>query len=350
MQSEVVGSLVIPPPDPILTASLYCDARLDELIGEVVAPFWRELKTLVGEGSWHLWILRYARRGEHLKIRLHGPDDQKAMAKDLLESRAERYFSRLEAPEEGAPRRISMKSPPIDVEDQAEGAHPDRSLLWTGYRRSHVSLSGEPFLLDDRYVSLFIHCLAKGCDRILDALGPEGAEAAPPSARPGILLKLLAEGLGGSDLTARQRAQYLAYHRDWLIRFTLQGRQADSDKAAEVLERFDRRLESMAARMESLQRLLEREWREDGPSVETAWRRSRTELLRHGRALCRSVDYHIDPFASDPAFVCQFKVLHSVANQLGVSMLDEAFVHHMLLRAAEALEPLAASSTVGARA
>jgi hypothetical protein len=350
MQSEVVGSLVVPPPDPILTANLYCDARLDELIGEVIAPFWRELKALTGEGSWHLWILRYARRGEHLKIRLHGPDEQRAMARDLLESRAGRYFAALGAPEEGTPRKISMKSPPIDADDQVEGAHPDRALLWTGYRRSHVSLGGEPFLLDDCYVSLFVRCLADGCERVLAALSPEGSAAAPPGARPGILLKLLTGGLAGPDLAAR-RAEYLAYHRDWLIRFTLLGRQADPDKGVEVIGQFDRRLEPMAARMEALRKLLEREWREDGEPAETAWRRSLAELLRHGRALCRSVDYHIDPFAGDPAFVCLFKALHAVANQLGVSILDEAFVHHMLLRAAEmALEPLAAGSTVGARA
>jgi hypothetical protein len=349
MQLEVV-SPAVPSPDPILTANLYCDSRLDELVGQVVAPFWRELKALAGEGSWHLWILRYARRGEHLKIRLHGPAEQRAMAQGLLEERARRYFSALGPLEEGAPRRISMRSPPIDIDDQAEGAHPDRSLLWTQYRRSHVSLAGEPFLLDDRYVSLFIRCLAAGCERVLAALCPEGSGIAPLSARPGILLKLLTSGLAGPDLPAPQLAQYLAYHRDWLIRFTLLGRQADPDKAAEVVAQFDRRLESMAPRIEALRGVLERE-RGDGGTPETAWRRSLAGLLRHSRALCESVDYHIDPFASDPAFVCLFKALHGVSNQLGVAMLDEAFVYHLLLRAAEPVrEPLAAGSSVGARA
>lgn len=350
MQSEV-APLAVPSPDPILTANLYCDSRLDELVAEVVAPFWRELKALAGEGSWHLWILRYARRGEHLKVRLHGPDEQRAMAQGLLEEKARRYFSALGTPEEGAPRKVSMKSPPIDADDQAEGTHPDRAILWTQYRRSHVSLAGEPFLLDDRYVALFVRCLANGCERVLDALGPEGSAAAPPGARPGILLKLLTDGLAGPDLTARQHAEYLSYHRDWLIRFTLLGRQADPDKAAEVVAQFDRRLESMASRMEALQRILEREWRGGGEPAGSAWRHSLAELLRHGRTLCRSVDYHIDPFAGDPAFVCLFKALHGVGNQLGVSILDEAFVYHMLLRAADpAREPLAAISSLGAGA
>ncbi len=350
MQPEVVVSPVVPPPDPILTANLYCDARLDELLGEVVAPFWRELKALAGEGSWHLWMLRYARRGEHLKIRLHGPADQRAMAQGLLEERARRYFSTLEPAEEGAPRRISMKSPPIDVDDQAVAAHPDRALLWTQYRRSHVSLASEPFLLDDRYVSLFICCLTEGCEQVLAALYPEGSRVAPLSARPGILLKLLTSGLAGPDLPAPQLAQYLAYHRDWLIRFILLGRQADPDRAVEVITQLDRRLESMTSQMEALHRVLEREWEGSG-DMETAWRHSLAGLLRYSRTLCESVDYHIDPFAGDPAFVCLFKALHGVSNQLGVSMLDEAFIHHMLLRAAEPVqEPLAASSSVGARA
>jgi hypothetical protein len=322
---------------------------LDELIGHVVAPFWREVKAL-GKSSWHLWILRYARRGEHLKVRLHGPDEQRAIVKGLMEERARSYFSTLGAPEEGAPRRISRKSPPIDADDQTEGAHPDRALLWTEYRRSHISLAGEPFLLDDYYVSLFIRCLTNGCERVLDALCPDSSEVAPLSARPGILLKLLAKGLAGPDLPDRQRAQYLSYHRDWLIRFTLLGRQADPDKAVEVVARFDRRLESMAARMEALHRILEREWWGDGELTETPWNRSLAELLRYSRALCESVDYHIDPFASDPAFICLFKALHAVGNQLGVSMLDEAFIYHMLLCAAESVrESLAAGSSVGMR-
>ena len=348
MQSKVV-SRVVPPPDPILTANLYCDARLDELIGKVIAPFWRELKA-AGEDSWRLWILRYARRGEHLKIRLYGPDEQRAAVQGLLKERASRYFSTLGSPEEGAPRRISRKSPPIDVDDQDEAAHPDRALLWTQYRRSHVCLAGEPFLLDDHYVSLFTRCLTNGCERILDAMCPEGSAVAPFSARPSILLKLLTDGLAGPDLPARQDAQYLAYHRDWLIRFTLLGRQADPEKAVEVVALFDRRLDPMAERMESLQRILEREWWGDGELAETAWSLSLSELLRYSRALCASVDYHIDPFASDPAFTTLFKALHAVGNQLGVSVLDEAFVYHMLLRAAESVqEPLAGGSSAGAR-
>jgi hypothetical protein len=344
MQSEVVSLVVPPPPDPFLTVNLYCDARLDELIGRVVAPFWRELKAL-GGGSWHLWMLRYARRGEHLKIRLHGPDEQRATVQGLLEQRARRYFSSLEAPEEGAPRRISRKSPPIDADDQAEGDHPDRALLWTRYRRSHVSLAGEPFLLDDRCVSLLVRCLANGCERVLDALCQDGFEVvAPGSARPGILLKLVADGLAGPDLSTRQRAQYLPYHRDWLIRFSLLGRQADPDRLTEVVAQFDRRLESMAGQMAALRKVLERDWG-GGEFVETALNRSLAELLRYSRTLCESVDYHIDPFASDPAFVCLFKALHAVSNQLGVAILDEAFVYHMLTRAAgPAPEPHASDS------
>jgi lantibiotic biosynthesis dehydratase-like protein len=274
--------------------------------------------------------VRYARRGEHLKIRLHGSPELQPVMKRLLAEAAEGYFASLGAPEVGAPRVVSKKSPPIDPEDIEEGVYPDRSLLWTMYRRSHISLGSEPFLLEDRYVALFTRCLAAGCRRTLEALQPDGSGRVSPSVRPSTLLKLLIEGLSGLGFSEEQRLQYLAYHRDWLIRFTLLKNQADLERAEEAIAQFDRRLQAKAGQVEATQRKLSMQG-----AVDPAWRHALAEFWQHARFLCKSPNYHIDSFASDPAFACIFKVLHGLGNQLGITPLDEAFVHHLLLRAVE---------------
>ena len=334
MKSEVAsGSPLFP--DPVLTASLYCDGRLDEIFRNVLAPFRQELGVYDAEGACYLWTVRYARRGEHLKIRLHGPEERRPLLQSLLEDIAGNYFAALGPPEQGAPRQVSEKSPPIDTEDSGEGLFPDRTLLWTGYKRSHVSLAGEPFLLDDHYVALFTRCAAAGCNQVIQVLQLDSSGIIPPSVRPSTLLKMVIDAL--SSLQAEKRAMYLAYHRDWLIRFTLLKRHTDPEQAQKVLTHLDHRLQSMAAKVEATRRTQEERWEGNGEPADANWRRSFAALSRYAEAVCQNPDYHIDPFARDPRFAFFFKVLHGLANQLGLSMMDEAFVHHLLLRAAEGM-------------
>ena len=41
------------------------------------------------------------------------------------------------------------------------------------------------------------------------------------------------------------------------------------------------------------------------------------------------------PLSPIPAFAPVFKALHGLANHLGISLPDEALVHHLLLRASD---------------
>ncbi len=122
----------------------------------------------------------------------------------------------------------------------------------------------------------------------------------------------------------------MAYHRDWLIRFTLLKSQADLERAEEAIAQFDRRLQAKAGQVETTRKKLTAQG-----TADPAWRHALAELWQYARFLCKSPNYHIDSFASDPAFACIFKVLHGLGNQLGITPLDEAFVHHLLLRAVE---------------
>lgn len=319
-------------PDPVWTANLYCAGRLDEVVRRVVAPFRREL---AGAES-YLWMMRYGRGGEHLKVRLHATEPHGAAARDLLEALAGRCFAALGAPDGEPVKAPGNPPPPVDPEDEAAGGHPDRSLLWTQYRRSLAALAGQPLLTDDTYAALATRCLGRGCDLALAALDEELS----PVHRLPSLLQALVGGLAAPGLPAGARAAYFAFHRDSLVRSFLVRRNAGPDKAAELVAQLDRRQQAMGSFPASLRNLAEREWNAAGGAEGTAadagaaWRTALADLLQYLARFRGDPDYRLDPFAEDAAFPALFKVFHTFANQLGVGVLDEAFAHHLLLAAA----------------
>jgi hypothetical protein len=332
-------------PDPALTASIYCSGRLDAVIFQAVVPFWRELRPRDPERRCHLWLMRYDKGGEHLKIRVHGPETWGAWARERLEEKVSAFLATLEpAAEPATPRDGREKAPPIDAEDAAE-AHPDPSLLWTTYRRSHVSLGGKPFLGDDRYAHLLTRCLASGCERVL-ALEPGAGGLLPHSLRQSALIRALLSGLSALGFSASKRAGYLAYHRDWLLRAALpMDQRLERAPLEQIHGRFDAQVSRMERSLSPLRRMVEGEWNGDGEErsgggpddpddPDTVWRRSLAGLLAYVSPLCRDPGYHLDPFADDPVFAPVFKVFHGFANQLGLKRADEAFAHHLLLHIA----------------
>jgi hypothetical protein len=86
--------------------------------------------------------------------------------------------------------------------------------------------------------------------------------------------------------------------------------------------------------------LAEREWNGTSGTEDTtenpqaAWRRSLADLFQYASRFQGDPEYRLDPFADDAVFPSLFKVFHGFANQLGLSVLDEAFAHHLLLQAA----------------
>lgn len=313
-----------------MTANLYCAGRLDEVLQKVVAPFRQELRERSGEAG-ALWTMRYSRGGEHLKIRLHGPESCIPRARDLLEGLAEHYLAGLPGADEAPVRTAGAgQVPPIDLEDEAPDGHPDRQLVWTHYRRSHISFVGKPLLLDDTYVALAVRCLSRGCDLVLEALTDEGSRGR----RQTPLLQALIGGTAALGLPAGLRSAYFAFHRDWLVRFLLVRRGAGPEKAAELTAQFDLRRQALGASLVPLREVAEEEWggaadegEGDVDDADAAWRSALVDLYRY----VSQSPHDLDPFAEHPAFPPIFKVFHGFANQLGVNPLDEAFVHHLLL-------------------
>jgi hypothetical protein len=323
--------------DPRLTANLYCSGLLDRAIHDVVAPFWRELGQDDPDELSYVWVMRYGKGGEHLKVRFHGPEELEPLARRRLSELAGSFLAALPEPT-GPPLKPGwVGAPPIDDLDNTATDHPDRTFQWTTYGRSHVSLGGKPFLLDDQYRTLMTRCLAQGCEMVL-ALEVDPQGVFPHRLRQSTLLKALIAGLGALGFSPEARAEYLAYHRDWLLRFMLpKDRRSEVEPTQQILQLFQQRLGGMAGSIPTLRQAAMAQWNPAGrePS-RSAWGRSLSSLLEYIRPFCSDPDYQLDPFATDPAFSPVFKVFHGLANQLGLNLVDEGFAHHLLLTATAA--------------
>src|SRR6185436_8505662 len=128
---------------------------------------WAEIQRRDETGSSYLWVMRYAKGGDHLKVRLHGPEHQRSWMRKFLTGIVEPYFSTLGPPEPGALRKSRDLATPIDQEDRAPDLYPDHTLLWTVYERSHISLGYRPYLNDDVYISLLTRCLGRSTEVLL---------------------------------------------------------------------------------------------------------------------------------------------------------------------------------------
>jgi hypothetical protein len=314
-------------PDPILTVSIYRHGKLNELVRGAIVPFRDELRRHDPEGRWALWMVRYTKCGPHLKLRLHGPEEQVPLVRRLLSEAVERHFADLEPASADEAPRSRPKALPIDEEDDRGEDYPDRTLLWTRYRRSGVTLGPNPRLLaDDEYAARFGACMAGGAEIALEAM----RAGTSPSAHLKVLLSALAAGLTALPLSPGGRETYAAYHRDWLLRFIL----PDAGAEREMCGRFDGRVAAMGAVVDEAQRGL---WAWDdglagaeGP--EGRWREALAELFAYVARFRGDPAYASDPFSDDPAFPPVFKAFHGLANQLGIDLLNEALVHHILLR------------------
>ncbi|MCU1255631.1 MAG: hypothetical protein JWM83_1930 [Candidatus Angelobacter sp.] len=312
--------------DPIMSANIYASSQLDQVISEVVLPFWRRVQTMVQDQRILLWLARYSRRGEHLKIRIHGEPRHTDLFRLFLEAPAREYFSSKEPAPPGVGKPPNSSAPPIDMEDEAATPATDHTLVWTNYRRTAVSLPGLPWLEDDEFVVRACRCLSAACSRLLDAV--ESGPLQSTVERQRLLVPILISGAASAGLADHQASEYFRYHRDWLLRFFLHSRQEEQ----EVLERFESLVAGDSRTVEQLSEFLAEEYDVCATSRrEDPWRASVVELASYAGKFAGISDYLTDPFASSTLSVPLFKIFHGAANQLGLPPLQEAYVHHLLL-------------------
>jgi hypothetical protein len=142
-----------------------------------------------------------------------------------------------------------------------------------------------------------------------------------------LLLSLPALGLDRVD----GAVDYLTYHRDWLLRFLC--RDANGPDAA--LERLSREVCKRSGAVEQICRSMKSA---GVPSRNPAdygirFAATLTELARYLEGCGDRIDSEADPFAPSMIFPPVFKVMHNLANQIGIRPFEEAYIYHLVLTA-----------------
>lgn len=320
-------------PDPSVTANIYCAARIDDLLQRCIAPMWRSIREAHPASPAYLWVLRYRRRGEHLKVRLHCPEPERAAMRDALAGAVHAYLDGLDTAEKDGDNRADNRfSPPIDPEDEPNEPQADRTLLWTSYRRSPITFGAELFARDDRFAALFTRALGQNTAEVLSLFGAAESPEIRFSVRQSALLKTMVRGLSGPGWSRDERAGYLVYHRNWLMRYLLARSNQGRERAEKLLAQLSAKAAGMGSSLGGIEATLATAW----SSAEGAQDAGFAADVRELAALADGYNEHtlqdIDPFAGLRSYPAVFKVLHGAANPLGIQPLDEAFVYHLLLR------------------
>jgi hypothetical protein len=314
--------------EPIISANIYASGLLDDLLTSVIAPLCHEARSLIGE-RFKLWLIRHSRSGEHLKVRLHGDPQDKRLLEELLADRVHGYFDRVRVLPQASRRGARSDVPAIDPEEEAAIYPPDRSLLWTTYCRSAVTLAS-PWLNLEGFAEQSCNCMARACEWVL-ALHEAGASQLAVR-RQKLLIQALLVGLPALGLCSADRAaEYLCYHRDWLLRFLFR----DGARQEAALHQLSLEVHKRSATVDRIRRMSARSVPPADDPTDYASRFAATlrDLASYLAGIDGLIDRDADPFASDMTFPPVFKIMHNLANQCGVRPLEEAYVHHLLAAA-----------------
>jgi len=234
-------------------------------------------------------------------------------------------------------------APPIDAEDATSTDHPDRTFLWTTYARNPLSLGYSPFLDDNRYVYLLTRCLGRATEILILRLRSDEDGRSPFPLQRRLLLQAIIAGLAALPLSDSNRARYLLYHRDGLMRYLRRRKTQTLELSAvedgptimaRALLRFDGEIERLGTELDGWSESLHKQWHTrtnlswDGDFA--AWGQALRDLFEYINPQCATLCQRLDPFAELPVFPLLFKVFHGLANQIGLSHLNEAFLHHLL--------------------
>lgn len=312
--------------DPVLTANVYASGLLPSLIQYAILPFWLKLGGTSGGTAWNMWLVRYSRNGEHLKIRLHGGACDREIVKEQLCDCVEAYLDTTRSFPPASPRINRQDAPAIDAEDEFLVPPADRQMLWTTYRRSPISLPGSPWLEDSTFVSLFCKCLSCACDLTLKAAGNGGLGST--SLKQSLLIGGLLEALKALRFCETNKAaDYLCYHRNWLLRFFVPS-PAARQKVMTHLKNHAERLSHAITHIRQAA-----ECQSVAATTTSEWFYALRELADYMEDYRARPDYRIDFSTSNTVFLPAFKVLHGFANHIGMSGLEEADTYHLVLTA-----------------
>lgn len=316
-----------PEPLPAISASIYCHGFVDELLREAVHPFWKGVKATFPCSC--LWVVRYDRGGQHLKIRLHVPARAHAALERRLEEAVERFFAGLPAVA-GEGRDAATHLPPVDLEDHAEELRPDRSLIWTKYRYFPELIGAGPLSAAPGFEAAWIRCRAVATEAALDWLdGFEGVKISVQK-RMYFGLQLLLAAVYGVHPRVETRARYLAFQRDWLLRVS-----RDRDQALALLERKANALpEQLTALHPLVVAASSQAVALDG------WSYAVRDLVRFCLdQLGRQDLADLEEASGELIYLALSRAVHNALNPIALGVSNEAYICHLLRSALTRVQP-----------
>ena len=293
------GSEPLPADGTSLTVEVLGEGPGAETIRSFVVPFWKRLRSVPPEpGLADLRLEQPSNKQAPLLLHLHVPPHRQQLVEALLRESAE------------AAENVMLRLVPTPLNE---------------------ALLGEPPLSSDgELVARYRACLAQSSEIYLAAMSTRCADESSYSERQSAVLELvltaLPEALPDTD---RQRG-YLAFHRDWLIRYPVLQSGHGRAKVARVFDLLQAQVARMGApghgELAAASRFVV-----DG--ARDSWTSCVQSLAEHLLTCEGDPRYQADPFARGPLFPVLFRLFHAVARQFGVALLDEAFLHHLVLRA-----------------
>jgi hypothetical protein len=303
---------------PVISASIYCHGFVEGLLREVIVPFWKSTKTTLPQSN--LWVIRYARGGQHLKLRLHVPADEHVACAARLQDVVEMFFAGLPAPSE-CERDAAAHLPPIDPEDSADGLRPDRRLIWTRYRYLPELIGAEPLSAASGFEAAFVRCLSASTEVVLDWLDTLGNKDLSSGRQMNIALKLLLAAVAGIHPYPETRAHYLAYQRDWLLRV--------SRNRELALALFEYKAGTFSAQQTTLGALLT-----GTPPCDGAlgiWSRAIGDLVRFCLEQVGQQDLStLDQESEQLVYFALSRLVHNAMNPTAIGASNEAYLCHLL--------------------
>jgi|GEM_PF-3929578 len=322
-------------PTPFLSASVYGQKQHDLLLDAFIRPFW-DASTLKEAGGF-LWTMRYGGGGEHLKLRLHGPERHEVETRQALATVLDRFVESLPQSEPG--QAYAGLFPSIDPEDEEEGIRPDRFWRWTTFRPSPFVLGAEKLAQDSTLAGLYAHAQSAVAEVVMRKVAPRRLESSFATLRQSLFIRMLIVSFVTLGFSTVEREAYLRHHHDWLVRFLIAKERSPEASPATILAPMRERIAAMESTIEAIRQGLDAST--TGPDVHPTfgiWQQRLESFFGYVSMFRGDPTYDLDPYTDDYAFLPLFKLLHGACNQFGLRLRNELYVYHLLLAAATEAE------------
>lgn len=323
-------------PPPLLCASVYGQKQHDLLLDAFIQPFWDS--SALKEAGGFLWTMRYGGGGEHLKLRLHGPELYEAETRRTLAAVLDRFVESL--PPSAAGQDHQGLFPSIDPEDEEEGIRPDRFWRWTTFRPSPFVLGAEKLAQDPTLAGLYAHAQSAVAEIVMREVAPQRLEPSFATSRQSLFIRMLISSFAALGFSADKRKAYLRHHRDWLVRFLIVKARSPEASPDTILAPLRARIAALSPTLEAIRQRFgaSTAGSDDIHPIFGVWRQRLEGFFSYASNFRDDPTYDLDPYTDDHAFLPLFKLLHGACNQFGLRLSGELYVHHLLLAAVSEAE------------